>query len=48
MGLRDALYLLESKGIQVKFSGFGKVKAQSLPAGTAILQDQTITLTLGL
>jgi cell division protein FtsI (penicillin-binding protein 3) len=48
MGLRDALYLLESKGIQVKFSGFGKVKAQSLPAGTAIRQDQTITLTLGL
>ncbi|TSA51268.1 MAG: PASTA domain-containing protein [Sphingobacteriales bacterium] len=46
MGLRDAIYLLESSGLQVKVEGIGMVKNQSLPAGTKILKGQFITLML--
>ena len=45
LGLRDALYLLENKGLKVEIDGFGKVIRQSLKAGTKI-QGQTIKLTL--
>lgn len=31
MGAKDAVYLLESKGLKVTLSGVGKVKSQSLP-----------------
>ena len=33
MGARDAVFLLEKKGIRVKLEGRGKVVSQSLPAG---------------
>ena len=46
MGLRDAVYLLENLGLLVEFSGVGKVKRQSIKAGTAN-RGQTIKLTLG-
>lgn len=45
MGLRDALYLLENKGIRVRFSGIGKVKSQSLMPG-ARAAGQTCILNL--
>lgn len=48
MGLRDAIYLLESRGVQVQCQGYGRVKTQSLPPGTPITNGQTIMLTLGL
>jgi cell division protein FtsI (penicillin-binding protein 3) len=34
MGLRDALYILENRGMKVRFSGCGKVVSQSLPSGS--------------
>ena len=46
MGLRDAIYLLESSGLQVRVDGIGVVKNQSLPAGTKILKGQLITIIL--
>ncbi|MEI7801445.1 MAG: penicillin-binding protein [Bacteroidota bacterium] len=46
MGLRDAIYLLESSGLAVKVEGVGVVKNQSLPAGTKISKGQLITITL--
>ena len=46
MGLRDAIYLLESSGLQVKVEGLGMVKNQSLPAGTKISKGQFITIIL--
>ncbi|MCL6523333.1 MAG: transpeptidase family protein [Thermoflavifilum sp.] len=46
LGLRDALVILQQKGLQVKFSGVGKVIAQSLPAGTFVRKGQRIELTL--
>ena len=37
MGLRDALYLLENRGLQVDFEGQGKVVWQSVRAGTPLV-----------
>jgi len=34
MGLRDALYVLENRGLRVSFSGMGKVVQQSIRPGT--------------
>jgi cell division protein FtsI (penicillin-binding protein 3) len=47
MGLKDALYLLENKGLKVNARGRGKVLAQSLPAGAAIRKGDIIYLQLG-
>jgi cell division protein FtsI (penicillin-binding protein 3) len=33
MGLKDALYVLENRGLRVRFSGYGKVVSQSLSPG---------------
>ena len=46
MGAKDAVYLLESKGLKVTLSGVGKVKSQSLPQGTSIKKGQTISIHL--
>lgn len=46
MGLRDALYLLENKGLRVKVTGAGKVRRQSIIPGTRI-RGQQIKLFLG-
>ncbi|HAA00638.1 MAG TPA: penicillin-binding protein [Flavobacteriales bacterium] len=46
MGLKDALFLLENRGLVVKVKGSGKVKRQSLPEGKAIQQGETIEIEL--
>jgi cell division protein FtsI (penicillin-binding protein 3) len=46
MGLKDALYLLESMDLKVAARGKGKVKSQSVQPGTALNKNQTITLEL--
>lgn len=46
MGARDAVYLLESKGIKVILSGRGKVKTQSLPPGDFIRKGMICKLKL--
>lgn len=46
MGAKDAVYLLESKGMKVSLSGVGKVKSQSIASGTLIRKGQTIRLVL--
>jgi cell division protein FtsI (penicillin-binding protein 3) len=45
MGLKDALYVLENRGLRVRTEGFGKVARQSLYPGTKI-RGQEITLYL--
>lgn len=45
MGLRDALYILENKGLKVVVSGAGRVVNQSILPGTRI-RSQTIRLRL--
>jgi cell division protein FtsI (penicillin-binding protein 3) len=45
MGLKDALYVLENRGLRVQFSGYGKVVSQSIGSGTAAA-GQTISIRL--
>ncbi len=47
MSLRDALYLLENKGLKVNFNGKGKVLSQSISPGTLLTPNATIDLVLG-
>ena len=46
MGLKDALFLLENKGIRVKVNGRGQVRKQSVKAGTRINQNMEILIEL--
>jgi cell division protein FtsI (penicillin-binding protein 3) len=46
MGAKDALYLLESKGLKVHLSGVGTVYKQSIPQGSEIKPGQTISIEL--
>ena len=46
MGAKDAVYLLESRHIKVRVKGRGKVKSQSIHAGTAIKQGMVCELVL--
>ncbi len=49
MGLsaKDALFLLENNGVEVKLMGMGTVKKQSIQAGQKFEKGNSITLTLG-
>lgn len=46
MGLKDAIYLLENRGLKVGFTGRGKVISQSLLAGSSVSSGQKINLML--
>ncbi|MEP7322052.1 MAG: penicillin-binding protein [Saprospiraceae bacterium] len=45
MGLRDALFILENKGIKVRLQGHGRVRQQSITPGTKA-DGQTIELVM--
>jgi cell division protein FtsI (penicillin-binding protein 3) len=47
MGIRDAVYLLENRGLHVRYNGVGRVKNQSIQSGQPIIKGSTIFLTLG-
>jgi cell division protein FtsI (penicillin-binding protein 3) len=47
MGLRDAIFVLENAGFKVIPVGQGKVKNQSVAAGTQYQKGQFITIQLG-
>ncbi len=44
MGLKDAIFLLESAGLKVKVKGWGKVRSQSIMPGSALVPGQNISL----
>lgn len=46
MGLKDALYILENRGLRVRFLGMGMVKSQSLMPGTRATKGSTIVIQL--
>jgi cell division protein FtsI (penicillin-binding protein 3) len=46
MGLKDALYLLESMDLKVAVRGSGRVKEQSLEPGVALKKNETILIQL--
>lgn len=47
MGLKDAVYILETLGYQVQVEGFGKIIEQSIAPGEPIQQNKSIKLQLG-
>jgi cell division protein FtsI (penicillin-binding protein 3) len=47
MGIRDAVYLLENRGMHVSYSGVGRVRKQSVQKGQPIVKGRNIHLTLG-
>lgn len=46
MGLKEALFLLESRGLRVSFTGRGAVRQQSIAAGTRIQRGATVQIRL--
>ena len=46
MGLKDALFILESRGLKVRFSGRGAVVRQSVAPGARITPGATVAITL--
>ncbi|MGE0562098.1 MAG: penicillin-binding protein [Flavobacteriales bacterium] len=46
MGVKDALFILENQGLDVKFKGNGVVKTQSILPGSKIIKGTTIILEL--
>ncbi len=46
MGARDAVYMLEKRGVRTKLQGRGKVVKQSLPPGHSIKKGEICILTL--
>jgi cell division protein FtsI (penicillin-binding protein 3) len=46
MSLRDAMYVLENKGLKVRVKGIGKVASQSIPPGSNFTSGRTIELVL--
>ncbi len=47
LSFKDALFILENKGLSVRSKGFGKVTKQSIKVGVKIQKGQEITLELG-
>ena len=48
MGLKDAVYLLESRGLRVESNGRGTVREQSQPPGSIIRKGSVVTLNMSL
>ncbi|HRH36761.1 MAG TPA: penicillin-binding protein [Flavobacteriales bacterium] len=46
MGLKDALYILENRGLHVRIQGNGMVRRQSLPPGSRAFNGSTIVIEL--
>jgi cell division protein FtsI (penicillin-binding protein 3) len=46
MGLKDALFCLENKGVRVSTTGKGKVVSQNIAAGTNIEKNMSVTIVL--
>lgn len=46
MGLKDAIYILESRGLRVGVTGHGRVTSQSVAAGTKVRRGDYVQLVL--
>jgi len=46
MGLKDAIFLIENKGLKCSYSGIGHVRSQSPAAGKTVNKGTTVTIEL--
>lgn len=42
MGLRDALYALESRGLKAEVNGYGRVSTQNISPGTKVSGQKVV------
>ena len=47
MTLKDAIFLLESRGLKVSFQGKGRVNKQSISPGKLVINYNSINISLG-
>ena len=45
MGVKDAVYTLQKRGLRVRINGCGQITKQDIAPGTPATQGKTITLT---
>ena len=45
MGVKDAVYALQQRGLRVRINGCGEITRQDIPAGSDAVKGKTITLT---
>ena len=45
MGVKDAVYVLQERGLRVRINGCGQIAKQDIAAGTPVTKGQRITLT---
>jgi len=48
MSLRDAIYILENSGLNVRYSGRGKVRSQSPAHGARYYEGSTVSLEMNM
>ena len=48
MGARDAIYAIESRGMKARVKGYGRVKSQSLAAGSKVTKGKVVELELSM
>ena len=46
MGAKDAIYLMQERGLNVQLEGYGKVKEQSIAPGTKANKGERVRLVL--
>lgn len=46
MGAKDAVFLMESRGLKVRINGTGRVVSQNIPAGRKVVKGETVNLNL--
>lgn len=46
MGAKDAVFLMESRGLKVRLNGVGQVVSQNIPAGRRVVKGETVNLNL--
>ena len=45
MGVKDAVFALQKRGLRVRINGCGEIKKQDIPAGSVAVKGKNITLT---
>ena len=45
MGVKDAVFTLQKRGLRVRINGCGEITKQDIPAGSVAVKGKTITLT---
>ena len=45
MGVKDAVFALQKRGLRVRINGCGEITKQDIPVGSVATKGKTITLT---